>query len=249
MATQIQHILEAVGFDSKQASLYLAGLKIGHAPASAYAKRAKLNRITAYNTLEELVHKGHFTCVKKVRAKWYAPIAPEYLLVEARKHVEALDQALPELRSLQGAEHRRPRVRFFEGWDGVQRVYEDTLTAEDELLNFANSAVVRMQWPSYDEEYVAKRVQRGIHLRGIAPNDKAGKQVHGKDKDALREIRLVSAKDFDFTNEINIYGNKVAMVSFGEGDADFFGVIIESKEVAETQRQIFEMAWRYAAKH
>jgi hypothetical protein len=25
-------------------------------------------------------------------------------------------------------------------------------------------------------------------------------------------------------------------------------VIIESKEVAETQRQIFEMAWRYAGK-
>ncbi len=58
------------------------------------------------------------------------------------------------------------------------------------------------------------------------------------------------AKDFDFTNEINIYDHKVAICSFDSGlrgDRDMFGVIIESKEVAETQRQIFEMAWRYAA--
>lgn len=248
MARQIQHILESVGFDAEEAQLYIAGLQMGNAPASAYAKKAKLNRITAYNTLEDLVRRGYFTVVKKVRAKWYAPVSPEYLAVEARKNAEALDRALPELRSLRGSEHRRPRVRFFEGWEGVRRVYEDTLAADGELLNFANSAVVRKYWPAYDEEYVAERVKRGIHLRGIAPADATGRRVHGMDKDNLREIRLVSAKDFDFTNEINIYDNKVGIVTFGDDEANIFGVIIESKEVAETQRQIFEMAWRYAGK-
>ena len=54
--------------------------------------------------------------------------------------------------------------------------------------------------------------------------------------------------DFDFNNEVNIYDDKVAITSFGEAEADLFGVIIESREVAETQRQIFAMAWRYAGK-
>lgn len=245
MAKQIQHVLESVGLNEKEAKLYLAGLQLGNAPASEYAKRAKLNRVTAYNALEDLVKRGNFTTVKKVRAKWYAPVAPEYLAVEARKNAEALDQALPELRSLRGAENRRPHVRFFEGWEGVRRVYEDTFTAKGEILNFANSAVLRKYWPEYDEEYVSERVKRGIHLRGIAPDDKAGRKVQGMDKESLREIRLVSAKDFDFRNEINIYGNKVAIVTFGDDEATIFAVIIESREVAETQRQIFEMAWRY----
>ncbi|HLD32419.1 MAG TPA: helix-turn-helix domain-containing protein [Candidatus Peribacteraceae bacterium] len=246
MAKQIQHVLEAAGLHPREARLYLAGLQVGSAPASEYAKLAKLNRVTAYNTLEDLVKKGYFTIEKKVRAKWYAPVAPEYLAVEARKNAEALDQSLPELRSLRGAEHRRPHVRFFEGWEGVRRVYEDTFTAKGELLNFANSAVLRKYWPAYDAEYVAERVKRGIHLRGIAPDDATGRRVQGMDKDSLREIRLVSAKDFDFRNEINIYGNKVSIVTLGEDEENLFGVIIESKEVAETQRQIFEMAWRYA---
>lgn len=233
--------------DDKEAALYLAGLKFGSAPASHYAKETGLNRITAYNVLEELVRKGYFTINRKLRSKWYAPIAPEYVSVEARKSVDALDRVLPELKSLMRAKFRKPRVRFFENWEGVKMVYEDSLTASTEILNFANSALVRSYWPHYDEEYVAKRVAKKIYLRGIAPDDATGKRVHGHDKHNQREIRLVSVKDFDFNNEIKIYDNKVSIISFGKGDS-LFGVIIESKEVAETQRQIFEMAWRFAGK-
>src|SRR3989338_1116182 len=189
--------------------------------------------------------------MKKARGKWYAPVSPEYLAVEVRKNAEAMERALPELRSLQGSQYRKPHIRYFEGWDGVRKVYEDTLTAKSELLNFANSAVVRLHWPTYDTDYVAQRVKRGIFLRGIAPDDAAGRRVHGQDKEMLREIRLVPAKDFDFRNEVNVYDNKVAICSFDSGltgDADMFGVIIESREVAETQRQIFEMAWRYGGR-
>ncbi|MDO8648522.1 MAG: hypothetical protein Q7R81_01940 [Candidatus Peregrinibacteria bacterium] len=249
MAKDLASIVQAIGLTEKQTALYLSGLQIGTAPASDYAKTAGMNRITAYNTLEELVSLGYFTTVKNVRAKSYAPVAPEYLALEARKNAEALDHALPELKSLQRAKYRKPHVRFFEGWEGVRHVYEDTLTTKGELLNFANSSVVRKFWPLYDEEYVAERVKRGIHLRGISPDDATGRKVHGEDRERVREIRLVSAKDFDFKNEINIYDHKVAICSFDSGlrgDSDMFGVIIESKEVAETQRQIFEMAWRYA---
>jgi hypothetical protein len=117
MAKDLQHILEAVGFDDKEASLYLAGLKLGSAPASSYSKETNLNRITAYNVLEDLVRRGYFTINRKVQAKWYAPVAPEYVAVETRKNTDALERVLPELKSLMGAKFRKPRVRFFEGWE------------------------------------------------------------------------------------------------------------------------------------
>lgn len=250
MAKDLLRILTAAGLDDRQAQLYLSGLQMGSSPASSYAKATGLNRITSYNELEHLVKQGLFTLEKSVRGKHYTPVPPEYLAVEARKNADAVQRMLPELRSLMGAKYRQPHVRFFEGWDGVRRVYEDTLTAKSELLNFANSAVVRQFWPNYDEEYVAERVRRGIRLRGIAPDDAAGRKVHGEDQRRLREIRLVPAKDFDFsTNEINIYDHKMAICCFEgglTGDSDMFGVIIESKHVAEAQSQIFEMTWRYA---
>lgn len=247
MAKDLLRILESIGLTEAQAKLYFAGLHLGSAPASEYAKATAINRITAYNMLEEMVHAGRFTLLKKMRGKWYSPVAPEYLAVEARKNADALQRSLPELRSLQGTKERKPHVRFFEGWEGVRHIYDDKLTAKGEILNFANSAVVRNVWPEYDDEYVAERVKRGVHLRGIAPDDPTGKKVHGEDRKKLREIRLVPAKDFDFTNEISIYDSKVAICSFASAP-EMFGVIIESREVAETQRQIFEMAWRYAGR-
>lgn len=247
MSKDLLHILEAIGLQEKEAQLYLAGLQLGSAPASEYAKATSINRITAYNMLEQMVRDGHFAVIKKMRGKWYAPVGPEYIALEARKNADALQRALPELRSMRGKQERKPHVRFFEGWEGMRHVYEDTLTAKTELLNFSNSAVIRRHWKSYDDEYVAERVSRGIHLRGIAPDDAAGRRVHGEDKEKLREFRLVSASAFDFGNEINIYDHKVAICSFGS-EPDMFAVIIESKEVADTQRQIFEMAWRYAGR-
>lgn len=246
MSKELAPLLESIGMDDKQAALYLTGLHIGTAPASDYAKKAGFNRITTYTMLEELVEAGHFTMVKKERAKWYAPVAPDFLVLEAQKNADALKKALPELRSLTGAAFRKPHVRYFEGWEGVRHVYEDTLTAKTELLNYANSSLIRKHWPGYDTEYVDQRVKHRIYLRGIAPDDATGKRVHGEDKKYLREIRLVSLKQFDFQNEIKIYDNKIAIISFPKDEKSMFGVIIESKEVAETQRQIFEMAWRYA---
>lgn len=244
--TALQQIIQSVGLEPHEAKLYLAGLKLGSAPASSYAKDTKLNRVTTYNYLEELVKRNMFTAAERGRTMHYTPVPPDQLSIEARKNVEALERAMPDLRSLMGSHHRAPHVRYFEGVEGVRKVYQDTLTADGELLNFANSAVVRDFWKEYDKEYVNKRIKKGIFLKGIAPDDAMGRKVHGKDNKSLREIRLVNAKEFPIHNEINIYDNKVAIVSFAEDEADLFGVIIESKEVAETQKQVFEMAWRFA---
>ncbi len=243
----LQHVIQSVGLETHEAKLYLIGLKLGSAPASAYAAIAKINRITTYNHLEDLVKRGTFSAVKKARGKWYEPVSPEKLGIEARKNTESLERVMPDLRALMGTHHRTPRVQYYEGAEGIRQVYDDTLTAESELLNYANSQIVRSFWKEYDREYVKQRVKKGIYLKGIAPDDEAGRKVQGENKKNLREIRLVSAEEFPINNEINIYDNKVAIVSFSEDESELFGVIIESKEVAETQKQIFKMAWRYAA--
>lgn len=245
-ANALELVIRSIGLEPHEAKLYIAGLKLGAGPASSYAKATKFNRVTTYNHLEDLVKRGVFSAIKKERGKWYEPINPESLSIEARKNAESLERSLPDLKALMGNHHRTPRVRYYEGVEGIRKVYEDTLTAESELLNFANSEIVREFWKEYDLEYVKQRVKKGIYLKGIAPDDKIGRKVHGQDKKNLREIRLVSVKDFPITNEINIYDNKVAIVSFSEEESELFGVIIESREVAETQKQIFTMAWRYA---
>jgi len=54
---------------------------------------------------------------------------------------------------------------------------------------------------------------------------------------------LVSPEKFDFTNEINIYDDKVAIISFKN---ELIGMIIESTEIANSQRAIFNMCWQFS---
>ena len=74
--------------------------------------------------------------------------------------------------------------------------------------------------------------------------DEHGKWVHERDKENYRELRLVPEKEFTFTNEINIYDGKVAIISYK--DKPLIGMIIESLEIANTQRDIFKMAWAFS---
>jgi len=58
------------------------------------------------------------------------------------------------------------------------------------------------------------------------------------------EIESLPGKE-GFSNEINIFANKVMIASF----KDQIGVIIESADVAKTQRAVFELAWLGAEKY
>ena len=242
MAKDLIHILQAVGMDDREAQLYLAGLQLGTAPASDYAKKAGINRITAYNTLESMVRRSFLTTVKKVRAKWYAPVAPEYLSLEVRKNAEALNRALPELKSLQGAKYRKPRVRFFEGWDGVRHVYEDTLTSSEPIRAYATVDDMHKALPNYFPRYYKRRAEKNISIRAIVPETPVGRERKTHDVEEKREIAFVPADKYYFSPEINIYDNKVMIASWREK----LGIIIESEEIADAMKKIYELAWERA---
>jgi len=44
-----------------------------------------------------------------------------------------------------------------------------------------------------------------------------------------------------FTNEMDIYADKVSMISLD--NKNLYGIIIQSKSVADTQRNIYELLW------
>lgn len=235
-------IVKQLGLTEKEARVYLACLELGSSPVSDIAHRSRINRVTAYDVLEHLMKKGMVNSMAKRGAKFYDSTDPHIVAADFKRREAEFRKALPDFKRLKG-EAIHPRIRYFEELDGIKAIYEDTLSSKTEILNYSNSREIRLHWPNYDEEYVAKRVKHKIYLRGIAPKDKHGIWVHERDKECFREIRLVSADTFTFTNEINIYEDKVAIISYK--DRPLIGMIIESAEIANTQRDIFKMAWNF----
>ena len=58
-------------------------------------------------------------------------------------------------------------------------------------------------------------------------------------KEEKREVAFVPADIYGFSPEINIYDNKVMIASWREK----LGIIIESEEIADAMKKIYELAW------
>lgn len=237
-------MVKNIGLNDKEARVYLACLELGSSPVSEIARRARVNRVTAYDVLEKLMKKGMVNTFLKAGIRLYDATDPQMVAAEVKRRQRDFLKSIPDFRRLRG-DAIHPRIRYFEGLDGIKAIYEDTLSSKTEILNYANSKEIRARWPNYDEEYVAKRVKHKIYLRGISPADEHGEWVHEHDQKYFREIRLIPTNQFTFTNEINIYDDKVAIISYK--DKPLIGMIIESLEIANTQRDIFKMAWEFAS--
>ena len=237
------NILKQIGMSEKEAKIYLACLEIGTGTVIQVSRKADITRGSAYDVLEEMLEKGYVSKVHKDRHMVFSAVDPEILMKRTKDNLRDFEMALPELKGLFNKQSSKPKVRYFEGLSGIKRVYEDTLTATTEILNYSNTHEILSHWPTYNDDYVKIRMQKNIFLRGIAQDDEHGKTLLKDDQKYHREFHLLSPKDFKFTNEINIYDNKVAIVSFAP---ELIGIIIESQAIADTQRDIFKMAWAFA---
>ena len=136
----------------------------------------------------------------------------------------------------------RPKIRFYEGTDGLQYVYEDTLTSSEGIRAYATVDDMHKALPTYFPEYYKRRAEKNISIRAIIPETLMGRERKVNDIEEKRETAFVPAGEYYFSPEINIYDNKVMIASWREK----LGIIIESEEIADAMKKIYELAWKGA---
>ncbi len=82
--------LQNLGLNEKEAKVYLASLELGYASVQSIAKKADINRATAYFIIEGLMKKGLMTQIEKDKKTFFAAEDPKSLrLIIERKEQEA----------------------------------------------------------------------------------------------------------------------------------------------------------------
>lgn len=235
-----------LGFGDKEASVYLALLELGPSTTSEISRLAKINRTTGYDILESLVNDGLVSPLGETKIQKFVAENPDKVIVflenKIKRGEERLKSAynlLPELFSIYNIEEK-PKVKYFEGVERIKEAFEDTLNAKLEIVGYAvGTDAFKAVGEEYLRDYFTRRVAKNIKVRVIAPDDPDTLKVTAKDQEELRESHIVPRDKFYFTTETNIYNNKVLIMSWKEK----FAVMIESKEIADAQKKVFELAW------
>lgn len=239
--------LSQIGIDGKKAEVYLACLKMGGASAYLIAKKLGLKRPTVYDIINQLMNEGLIHKSIQGHVKHYSPADPEILIKKINERERRIRQIMPELQNLYNSPKIKPFIRYFEGKEGIKEMYEDSLKSlkkSDEILAYVGESVLDYL-PEYSKDYVSRRVKKSIRLRGIYKKTPGILKYMDHNQEQLRNARVLDPRCFPLQNETNIYKNKVAIASY---ENEMFGMIIESAQIATSQKTIFELAWLGAEK-
>jgi hypothetical protein len=236
---KIETILQHNGFSAKEAAVYLATLELGMAPISVVARKSGLKRSTASEILQRLSEKGIAEFFVRKKTRYYSVLSPKSLLQRQKDSVGQLETVIPELAAIHNEVVHKPRITFYEGKGDLQRLYLDCLLSKGEICNyFQPDATVEyfgMEW--LQSHMMRKLVDQKMDVRVIMPSTPLAARFKKARESGSRQQRITTKAPFQ--NEVVIYDDKVAHFSFG----DDFAFLIQSKDVADTHRAIFELAW------
>lgn len=247
---KINEVLLNFGFTDKEISVYLSLLELEIATASQVADASGINRSTVYVVIESLQKRGLISTQKEEESiTKYTAAPPERLLQlaeeETKKYKNIVGQIhsiLPEIKSKYPGNKMRPRVRFYEGKEGLITAYEDTLTATEEIKAFASIENMHKAIPGYFPDYYIRRANKAVPIRSIHPDTEEARERSKNNKKELRTSALVPANKYNFSPEINVYDNKIVFMSLTEK----FSLVIESNELAVAFKKVFDLAWEEA---
>ena len=235
----INETLSQFNLDEKESAIYLAALETGITTAREIAKRAGIQRTYFYDLSEKLLKMGLLQQISKGKKRYFRAAEPEKLLEMQEERLKELQNALPELKALQNTKGQKPKVYFFEGRAGINQVNEDTLRYKGEYLAFTTPRFISADEEKLSREYIAKRKALGIKVRVIGEVSPEVAKIKSRDKEELRETKMLPKDLFSSEVEIGMYGNKVFFANY----KDQFGLIIEDSEISKTLKNIFEIIW------
>ena len=244
----IKKSLTYIGFSEKEVVVYLALLSLGKGTVTEISRKAGINRPTGYHVLASLSAKELVKVSGKEPKQEYVAESPDQIekllqnkIEEDQKFINEARLIIPELKSIHNVIDR-PKVFFYEGIEGLKKVYEDTLTSHEAIRAYATVDDMHEGIPHYFPEYYKRRAGAGIVIRAITPKTEIGIERKSHDEEEKREMAFVPKDKYYFSPEINIYDNKVMIASWREK----LGIIIESAEIADAMKKIYELSWAEA---
>lgn len=252
---RIRNYIQTLGLESAIADLYLALYQYGPQTISELARTSRVERTLIYRLLKNLKASALIEVEVRYKRAIYkaAPITNLRLLVsEKDQELQHLQAELPLVErafSQQTLASPTTRVQFYEGASGVKQVFWNETKAHTEVLSILHKNMQTDTREAFFERWVRRCNEQGLHFRGLVSDGYANSQrlwysSHQNERLAHWEARYVPPEVFAMTHGTVIYNDVVYFQDWK--DHETFGIEIYNQQVADTQRQLFELLWAQA---
>jgi HTH-type transcriptional regulator, sugar sensing transcriptional regulator len=241
MDADLIKLLGNTGFTEKEARIYLALLELGKGDVSDIAKASDLKRSIIYVLLEGLMKRGYVSELPNQKINTYQAIDPSVILGQLKSVAKNFSEMLPIFRTLHNKGGKRPKIVYHETKEGIWRTYQEMNQAKEAFFISSYDRIDKI-FPGAIKEWMDlyKKGTISLRARHLVANNPFDLETMRKFIEADQEVRyLPEIKEFSM--DLTLYKNKLAITSL---EKDFFIVIIESAELVNSIRPIFEIAWK-----
>jgi sugar-specific transcriptional regulator TrmB len=236
----LEETLVKAGLDQKEAKVYLALLDLGNEKVHAIAKKAEIKRPTAYVVLEQLYAKNFVIKTYHNKKAFYSAEKPDILIRALMEKQLLLEQALPLLQARMTTSKIKPKIRIYEGRQGIEQVYDEMMRAAVVNLFGSRKDLTEEAFGNLENKLKNIIKSKNIYVRDLQTDDPKDLDFAYAAQGQNYEARIVP-KELGLYIDGGIYDDNVAILSIKK---ELFAVVIESKEVADTFRSLFELAWK-----
>ena len=248
----LEETLREIGLSNAESQIYLALLKIGEGKIGEIIKIVNITSSNVHEALEKLTKKGLISFIKKNKVKIYSPSPIESLkqLVEKDKETlikkeENLRNLLPQLKEIKRIISIKQDAEIFFELRGIKSAFQKLLAQKikgEEYLFFYNSTKenIRIVHEFFSKLDKDNESYSSFPTKGIF--DKEYKKLFKQRKGSNITAKFT---DYPIPSSINIYNDKVLIIAWSEKP---IGFLIQSKEIAQTFKDLFNQVWNLSEK-
>lgn len=243
----IDDLLKDLGLSTTESKIYLAALELGKSLPKHLAKKANIKRSSLYTSLPNLFEQGLLSETVIGKRRYLVAEDPQTFLNQKQESLQQIESLVPQLRLLLATASSKPKIIFYEGVEGIKKLYQDNLHEKKPTLELVGIEKIQPEVEKYiDKYYIPYRIKNRIPLKMlISGSAKFGIWNLKSDPYLLREVKTIDKTAFPVPLDCNIYGDTVSLAVF-RTDSEPIGIIIRSKEITTTLRSLFNFIWAKA---
>lgn len=239
----IRNQLLQSGLLESEITVYVYLLEHGVSSPPQIAKSTKIARPNLYGTLRSLKEKGLVVEQKNGKRNVYLAADPSILVQTLSARTAAMEQILPDLRSLYATQKNKPTIKYFEGVEQVKEIFYEMLEAKS-VYGVASTKKLydTLGWDFFTD-YIKKMKDRGIVLHDILTEDSSTTSAKTPIEllKGLYDARFLPKDVENLAVDILVWDDKVALIST---ETPVFGTLIKNQAIASVLKIMFNLSWK-----
>jgi len=235
----MEKILMDLGLNGKEIKIYLKLLEYGQSSIQKIFELTGINRVSLYDILKSMVGKSFVNEIYIGKIKNYNAVQPSFILNIIKEKEKKFKEVLPDFEKLVQSNVCVPKVKIFEGKEGLNVITEDILSEDNDEVCSYGSYELMLEIRKYQLiDYMKQRMRNKIKSKVITDSSFLKHNFQNKDEyGGLTKFKIDDCFK-DIKSWHYVYGGKFVTISCDEDN--FIGIIVEDLTIAETQKFVFD---------